>query len=208
MGPHVGSEIWDLYVWGLCVVYVCLCGICVGAVCLLVWGLCGGCMCACVGSVCVLVWDLCGGYVGTVCVLVWDLCEGCVCVCVLVCDLCGGCVCACVGSAWGLCVGGGGFPLVVVVINLFSLLVLVSKFILVLVYPAEACRLRPAHPTCAQLSSVLTAVTPTPSSPEHRAQVLYGYPPSSIHSALNNNKRPLTPKSMPPNGDEHAKLKT
>ena len=24
----------------------------------------------------------------------------------------------------------------------------------------------------------------------------------------NNNKRPLTPKSMPPAGDEHAKLKT
>ena len=25
---------------------------------------------------------------------------------------------------------------------------------------------------------------------------------------INNNKRPLTPKSMPPAGDEHAKLKT
>ena len=25
---------------------------------------------------------------------------------------------------------------------------------------------------------------------------------------FNNNKRPLTPKSMPPAGDEHAKLKT
>ena len=25
---------------------------------------------------------------------------------------------------------------------------------------------------------------------------------------MNNNKRPLTPKSMPPAGDEHAKLKT
>ena len=37
-----------------------------------------------------------------------------------------------------------------------------------------------------------------------------------LHSAIpladlfnnNNNKRPLTPKSMPPAGDEHAKLKT
>ena len=25
---------------------------------------------------------------------------------------------------------------------------------------------------------------------------------------INNNKRPLTPKSMPPAGDEHTKLKT
>ena len=28
------------------------------------------------------------------------------------------------------------------------------------------------------------------------------------NSNNNNNKRPLTPKSMPPAGDEHAKLKT
>ena len=30
----------------------------------------------------------------------------------------------------------------------------------------------------------------------------------TVHSNNNNNKRPLTPKSMPPAGDEHAKLKT
>ena len=30
-----------------------------------------------------------------------------------------------------------------------------------------------------------------------------------LHTIINNNnKRPLTPKSMPPAGDEHAKLKT
>ena len=33
-----------------------------------------------------------------------------------------------------------------------------------------------------------------------------GFPPFSLNN--NNNKRPLTPKSMPPAGDEHAKLKT
>ena len=30
----------------------------------------------------------------------------------------------------------------------------------------------------------------------------------AFRSNNNNNKRPLTPKSMPPAGDEHAKLKT
>ena len=29
-----------------------------------------------------------------------------------------------------------------------------------------------------------------------------------ISNIIINNKRPLTPKSMPPAGDEHAKLKT
>ena len=33
-------------------------------------------------------------------------------------------------------------------------------------------------------------------------------PCSGVASNNNNNKRPLTPKSMPPAGDEHAKLKT
>ena len=28
------------------------------------------------------------------------------------------------------------------------------------------------------------------------------------HNSNNNNKRPLTPKSMPPAGDEHTKIKT
>ena len=32
-------------------------------------------------------------------------------------------------------------------------------------------------------------------------------PGECLHS-FNNNKRPLTPKSMPPTGDEHVKLKT
>ena len=33
-------------------------------------------------------------------------------------------------------------------------------------------------------------------------------PDGSLRLNNNNNKRPLTPKSMPPAGDEHAKLKT
>ena len=33
------------------------------------------------------------------------------------------------------------------------------------------------------------------------------FTPSSLH-APNDNKRPLTPKSMPPTGDEHTKLKS
>ena len=60
-------------------------------------------------------------------------------------------------------------------------------------------------------------------TPKLRLTILYGIPyliklkfkttesrleacPRSNNN--NNNKRPLTPKSMPPAGDEHAKLKT
>ena len=42
------------------------------------------------------------------------------------------------------------------------------------------------------------------SSPSARAVSI----PCFVYACNNNNKRPLTPKSMPPAGDEHAKLKT
>ena len=40
------------------------------------------------------------------------------------------------------------------------------------------------------------------------AQRILGVVPASYRINNNNNKRPLTPKSMPPAGDERAKLKT
>ena len=53
------------------------------------------------------------------------------------------------------------------------------------------------------------------SSMSHPVRVMGVIPAAARHmindddyTTTNNHKRPLTPKSMPPAGDEHAKLKT
>ena len=58
------------------------------------------------------------------------------------------------------------------------------------------------------LNSFITNVSPdyvwspsTPGKPSENVEII-------LSNNNNNNKRPLTPKSMPPAGDEHAKLKT
>ena len=57
------------------------------------------------------------------------------------------------------------------------------------------------NPSHGATSALLTAVTPTPSSP-------YVYTSMSILCCFRTHiKRPLTPKSRPSTNDEHAKLK-
>ena len=50
---------------------------------------------------------------------------------------------------------------------------------------------------------------PRPALCRQSAMLKNNKPNAGLNTSYNNNnKRPLTPKSMPPAGDEHAKLKT
>ena len=64
--------------------------------------------------------------------------------------------------------------------------------------------------TCCCISSITRHVTQSINC--NNATILQPLPLGELRVVSsnnnNNNKRPLTPKSMPPAGDEHAKLKT
>ena len=68
-----------------------------------------------------------------------------------------------------------------------------------------------AHPTGATVQALLKQALPLLGVPWRAKVKLVLTTPSIVWLLVdnnNNNKRPLTPKSMPPASDEHAKLKT